>query len=274
MGTFKEIRQLYLEQLKQLYDESEIIALLKIIVPERNITLLNQEFNNLTEHKLLLILDELKTGKPLQHVLGTAHFYNLDFIVNQYTLIPRPETEELVYMIIQNHQRKPISLLDIGTGSGCIPVTLKKNLPLADVSSLDISDEALSVAQKNTSLNGVAITFYQDDALKLDSSKYPIYDVIVSNPPYIKYNEQAEMHQNVLDFEPHLALFVDNDEPLIFYDKIADFALTNLKKSGFLYFEINQYLAIETQDLLISKGFKVELIKDINSNYRFVKAGF
>lgn len=276
MEIYKELLRQYLSQLNLLYDNDEITALLKTVIATYNSSYrhtLNKIDEKAVNHSLL-VLEELKTGKPLQHILGKAYFYNLNFLVNKHTLIPRPETEELVYLIIQNHKNQAIKILDIGTGSGCIPISLKKNLDLAQVSSLDISQDALAVALENAKNHNVDIVFYHDDALHLDHHKYPEYDVIVSNPPYIKLNEKPEMHQNVLDFEPHLALFVENDNALVFYDKIGDFAFTNLNENGCLYFEINQYLAEETKELLIGKGFNVEIIKDINSNNRFVKAWF
>jgi len=276
MPAYKQIQNLFQQQLSHLYDKEEINALLKIALSADKNYFSNsyQQISPFQEENLLVILNELIAGKPIQQILGRAHFYNLDFIVNEYVLIPRPETEELIYLIIKNHKNQNINILDIGTGSGCIPVALKKNLSLSKVSSLDISKEALEIARQNADLNNVEIEFFNDNALVLNTNHYPKFDVIVSNPPYIKLEEKTLMHKNVLDFEPHLALFVDDDKPLIFYDKIADFALTNLQPSGSLYFEINQNLAFETKELLNSKGFKVEIIKDINNNNRFIKANF
>jgi release factor glutamine methyltransferase len=276
MATYQHIQQQYQQQLIHLYDKNETDALLKIAISAKHPAFLNlhHTISPVLEEQMLAILNELATGKPIQQILGKAHFYHLDFLVSEHVLIPRPETEELIYMIIQNHKDKFVSVLDIGTGSGCIPIALKKNMPGATVATMDVSKEALDIARQNAALHQVEIEFINDSALDLSSERYPKYDVMVSNPPYIKLEEKAHMHKNVLDFEPHLALFVDNDQPLIFYDRIADFALTNLKPTGSLYFEINQYLAAETRDLLFSKGFWVEVIKDINGNDRFIRAGF
>ena len=209
---------------------------------------------------------------PIQYILGEAHFYGLKFKVNEHVLIPRPETEELVQLVIQHSKNKRFQILDIGTGSGCIPIALKKNLSQAKISAIDISDDALEIAKQNALLNKVEIDFFIDDALNLNTVNYNLYDVIVSNPPYISVSEMKNMDNQVTKHEPHLALFVDDENPLIFYDKISDFALTNLKKEGFLFFEINQDLAFETQTLLLKKGFEAEILKDINSNDRMLIA--
>lgn len=271
---YSDIRKEFRVRLSAIYEEQEIDMILKYLLEdlfEINTNLIiNLEDNQ--ANRLLLILDDLLTGKPVQHIIGKADFYQLKFIVNEHVLIPRPETEELVYEIVKNHKNQSVSILDIGTGSACIPVSLKKNLPNAKLSAVDISAEALKVAKENAVLNEANITFYQDDALSLNPDNYPFFDIIVSNPPYITENEKQEMHHNVLNFEPHLALFVSNENPLVFYDKIADFALKRLNKGGFLYFEINQYLANETKLLLNKKGFKALLIKDLNNNFRILKA--
>ena len=209
---------------------------------------------------------------PIQYVLGEAYFYGLKFKVNEHVLIPRPETEELVQLVIQHSKNKTFQILDIGTGSGCIPIALKKNLPQTKISAIDVSVSALEIAKQNALLNKVEIDFFIDDALNLHSLNHNLYDVIVSNPPYISISKMKDMDDQVTKHEPHLALFVDDENPLIFYDKISDFALTNLKKDGFLFFEINQDLAFETQTLLLKKGFKAEILKDINSNDRMIIA--
>jgi release factor glutamine methyltransferase len=262
------IKEKYIKELSDIYEREEVFVLLKWISETIDATapIEKQEFI------FLDYLNRLKIGEPIQYILGTTIFYQLEFKVNKNVLIPRPETEELVYLILQDHKKHVINLIDIGTGTGCIPISIKKNHPLAMVSALDISTEALNLAKENALLNHIEIDFYLDDALHLKHEKYPVYDVIVSNPPYIALKEKSDMHKNVIDFEPHLALFVEDDEPLIFYDRISAFALKNLKVGGFLYFEINQNLALETADLLKSKNFGVELIKDLNQNYRFIKA--
>lgn len=262
------IKEKYLEELSDTYEKEEILIILKWISEK-------VDAKTAIENKELFFLDylnKLKIGEPIQYILGSTIFYQLEFKVNKNVLIPRPETEELVYLILQNHTNQIIELLDIGTGTGCIPISIKKNNPLAKVSAIDISSEALGLAKENAILNHTEIDFYLDDALHLKNENYPVFDVIVSNPPYISLKEKSDMNSNVIDFEPHLALFVEDEEPLIFYDRISTFALKNLKIGGFLYFEINQNLALETTDLIKSKNFSVELIKDLNQNYRFIKA--
>ncbi|MBK0382569.1 peptide chain release factor N(5)-glutamine methyltransferase [Pedobacter sp. SD-b] len=228
------------------------------------------------KHEIYLnYLDQLKQEVPIQYILAIADFYQLKFKVDKNVLIPRPETEELVHLIISDHKNKAdLSILDIGTGSGCIPVALKKNITQAKVYAIDISEKALEIAKENALINRVEVDFILDDALNLLNQKYPKFDVIVSNPPYIAAKEKQELQKQVLNHEPHLALFVDDESPLVFYDKIADFAINNLNKNGFLYFEINQYLALETKQLIENKGFKVDVIKDMNDNYRIIKASF
>jgi len=231
--------------------------------------------------KFLSILNDLQIGKPIQHILGEAHFYGLVFKVNENVLIPRPETEELVDWIISaygkqgsinNFERKKLSILDIGTGSGCIPITLKKHLSNTKVSGLDISVDTIAVAKQNARQIGVEINFIAADILTFKTEEK--FDIIVSNPPYIRDLEKDEMHNNVLLHEPHLALFVSDENPLIFYKAIADFAKTNLKPNGELFFEINEYLGEETVDMLAAKGFiNIELRKDMQGKDRMVKAG-
>lgn len=224
--------------------------------------------------KLLSILNDLKIGKPIQHILGVAHFYGGVFEVNSNVLIPRPETEELVDWIIQDHKGSKIhhaKVLDIGTGSGCIPISLKKYLPDFEVFSIDVSAEALEVANRNAQAIDVEVKFIEADILKYQTDLK--FDVIVSNPPYIKELEKFEMHENVLMHEPHLALFVSNDNPLVFYEAIAHLAIENLNPNGSLYLEINEYLSKETVDMLNTKGFKnITLRKDMQGKDRMIKA--
>jgi release factor glutamine methyltransferase len=219
------------------------------------------------------VLTQLKKQKPIQYILGETSFYGLTFEVNEHTLIPRPETEELVEWILESNQKQSqISILDIGTGTGCIPITLKKNLPKATVFGLDVSVKALEVATKNALINDTAVTFLEKDILatnKLDRN----FDVIVSNPPYVRELEKKEINPNVLEFEPHLALFVENNDPLLFYRKITQLAQNYLQPNGQLYFEINQYLGAEMIALVESYGFiQIELRKDIYGNDRMLKA--
>jgi len=244
------------------------------------------ELNSTQLQQFEKALQRLLQQEPIQYVLGDTEFFGYPFQVNQHTLIPRPETEELVAWIIEdvknknqeNSQHKPlnsnITILDIGTGSGCIPISLAKELPQAKVSSIDVSEEALQVARKNSTLNEIVVNFIQQDILKAENLQEK-YDVIVSNPPYVRELEKEQMHQNVLDFEPKLALFVENDDPLIFYRKIAKLAKNALTENGKLYFEINEYLPEEMVSLLEEIGYQnIELKKDIFGKFRMCKASF
>lgn len=215
----------------------------------------------------------LSQGEPLQYVVGTAPFGNLTFEVTPSTLIPRPETLELVEWVAADEQVRPaLRLLDIGTGSGCIAISLAKLLPQATVSAWDISAEALAVARRNAERNGVAVDFKQVDVLHV--TEVETYDCIVSNPPYICEAEKAEMTDSVLLHEPHTALFVPNTDPLRFYRAIAELGMRCLSPGGTLYFEINRAYGAETCNLLRDLGFRdVELRKDFYGNDRMVKAG-
>ncbi len=216
-------------------------------------------------------LQRLLTHEPIQYILGKTHFYGLELEVNPNTLIPRPETEELVEWIIQENKHKTyLQILDIGTGSGAIAIALAKNLPNATVWALDVSEQALQMAQKNALNNQVSITFLQEDILNLKD--LPVkFDVIVSNPPYVRELEKVEIKPNVLNFEPHLALFVSDQKPLVFYEIITQLATQNLKGNGKLYFEINQYLPDLMKDLLMEYQFQnVVLKQDIYQNYRMI----
>jgi len=218
-------------------------------------------------------VEELKTKKPLQYILGEADFYDLKFKVNEHTLIPRPETEELVHAIINENKTTKLNILDIGTGSGCIPICLAKNLKQAKLSTADISAKAIETAKENARLNNVEISFYNRDILKWKDFNWEKYDIIVSNPPYVTEAEKEKMEDNVLKYEPHTALFVSNHDPLIFYRTISELAISHLKKGGKLYFEINESLGDEMKELLEEKGFtNILLHKDINGKNRMMSA--
>ena len=226
------------------------------------------------------IISELKTEKPIQYITGEAWFYGLRFGVNENTLIPRPETEELVEWIIESQKLqvenltpkkfKNLTILDIGTGSGCIPIVLKKEIPNTDVSAIDISQKALEMARKNALDNQVEVKFILQNILET-ASLYKKYDIIVSNPPYVRNIEKQEIKRNVLEYEPHLALFVDDTDALLFYRKISQLVLKSLAPNGKLFLEINQYLGKETVELLEQIGFKnIELRKDLKGNDRMI----
>lgn len=228
--------------------------------------------SNTEKQKISHIVERLRNNEPIQYVLGETEFYGLNFKVNSSVLIPRPETEELVeWILLETKQTNP-HLLDVGTGSGCIAITLAKHLDNSTVDAWDISDKALEVAFDNAAINNVSVKFSKVDVLKpLTINNH--FDIIVSNPPYIADSEKKNMEKNVLDFEPSEALFVPNNESLIFYDRIADIAQKLLNNNGLLYFEINQAKGGEIVELLQRKGFAdVELKKDISGNYRMIRA--
>ena len=222
------------------------------------------------------LVTQLKKEIPIQYLLGNTEFYGLPFIVNENVLIPRPETEELVDWIIKEdvkiERHQDVKFLDIGTGSGCIAISLAKNIPNAKVYAIDVSAEALKVAKLNAEQNKVEVTFLEKDILQTEDLMKQ-FDIIVSNPPYVRNLEKQEIKANVLEHEPHLALFVDDFDALIFYRKIALLATKNLKIEGQLFFEINQYLGKEMIDLLNELGFEdAELRKDIYGNDRMTRA--
>ncbi|NGM64385.1 peptide chain release factor N(5)-glutamine methyltransferase [Sphingobacterium sp. SGR-19] len=285
MKTFKDVANMYEEALLPLYPIGEIKQLFLMsysFVTEKSHThyMLNST-NEITEtvlHRFLSILEELKTGRPIQHILGVADFYGLRVSVNEHTLIPRPETEELVEWIVKEHQNsEQLSILDIGTGSGCIALALKKHLPRAQIDAIDLQGEAITVARANAANLNLSVNFIQADVLEWDSfmQRNQQYDVVVSNPPYITPTEQKDMQNNVLLYEPHTALFVEEQAPLLFYDVIAEMGKKHLLPNGSLYFEINQYLSCETCDLLLKKGYEdVTLRQDLNQVDRMIRARF
>ncbi|WP_113652789.1 peptide chain release factor N(5)-glutamine methyltransferase [Pedobacter namyangjuensis] len=276
-----ELSDYFKQSLIDLYDEDEAQSIFFITID----SLLNYNRSAFLVNKQRLVTDaefaafenvisSLKSGKPIQYILGEAYFYGLKFKVNQAVLIPRPETEELVEWILDEIDNSlEINILDIGTGSGCIAIALKRNQPLANVYALDIAIDTIATAKENALLNNAEISFITDDILNLKTSFDKKINIIVSNPPYIKEDEKQAMHQNVLANEPHRALFVTNENPLIFYNAIAEFAMENLADHGLLFFEINEYLGKETVSLLKHKGFNnIELRKDMQGKDRMVKA--
>ena len=233
------------------------------------------KFSDLSDNekqKITHIVNRLNDNEPIQYVLGESEFYGLNFKLNSSVLIPRPETEELVEWILLETKKATPHILDIGTGSGCIPIALAKHLHDATIEAWDVSDKALDMAKENALINNVSVQFQHVDVLKhQDYNKK--YDVIVSNPPYITESEKDIMDKNVLDFEPNVALFVPNEDALIFYHRIAAIAKEQLNHEGMLYFEINQSKGPEVQQLLKDKGFvNVELKKDMSGNYRMIRA--
>ncbi|MEN2486854.1 peptide chain release factor N(5)-glutamine methyltransferase [Flavobacterium sp. B11] len=278
----KQYRTQFIKELSPFYDAYEAESFFYLILEEkhklRQIDLaLNHELT--FEGNDFIIWDELlkqlKQEVPIQYLLGKTNFYGLDFEVNENVLIPRPETEELVEWIINENanseKSKKIKILDIGTGSGCIAISLAKNLPNAEVVAIDVSKKAIETAKRNAVKNNVDVTFVMLDILKEEELRCQ-FDIIVSNPPYVRNLEKKEIKKNVLDYEPHLALFVEDNDALIFYRKIASLAKKALLEKGKLYFEINQYLGKEMIDLLENMNYNnIELRKDIYDNDRMIK---
>lgn len=275
----KTYQSQFLAQLQNIYDVQESSTMFFILLEEiKNISrvdlALDQELVLTSDEEALFdsYLSRLLQHEPIQYITGRASLFGLDFEVNSKVLIPRTETEDLINWIIEDYKTNAdeIKLLDIGTGSGCIAISLAKHLTQAKVTALDVSPDAIKVALANAVKNLVVIDFIEKDILKTEYLDEQ-YDVIVSNPPYVRNLEKQEIRDNVLEHEPHLALFVTDDNPLIFYDKIARLAFYNLKEGGRLYFEINQYLPKQMEQLLVSLGYKnVQLKKDIYGNYRMI----
>ena len=267
------------EGLTDSYPVGEITALTRIIATEiLGIPLMtfflkdNVELTHEQEATLEDAINRLQKYEPIQYILGYSHFCGLKFKVTPATLIPRPETSELVEWIAADNKGKTVKILDIGTGSGCIAVSLAHMLPMSNVTAWDISPEALAVAAENSRSNGTEVTFGQVDILAHEPQDEQ-FDIIVSNPPYIKEMEKENMEHNVLDWEPHTALFVPDSDPLLFYRTIANNGLTLLKPGGTLYFEINRAHGAETAEMLANFGYKeIELHKDISDNDRMIKA--
>lgn len=278
--TLSEIKIQFQEQLSDLYSKSETEALFSIFGEHflnlNKIALRNGLENDLSESDAKRFLDsiaELKTGKPFQQILGETEFFGLKFFVNEHVLIPRPETEELLELAIAKIQEtgiksQAIKILDLGTGSGIIPVVLKNYFPEAEVTAIDISKDALDIASKNAAFHNTAINFVNRDYLNADLEE--IYDVIISNPPYIGIEENPEIEVSVKGFEPNLALFSPTSDALIFYRKIAQDCQKHLVVNGLLFLEINQKLGNETLELYQDGFSEVELLKDISGNDRMI----
>ena len=275
-----DIKKIFYSELENVFEKNEIDTFIKRTAEEYlnlkpfELALNTDMFIEKPKEEMFLkAVSELKKEKPLQQILGKTYFYGLEFIIKEHVLIPRPETEELVDWIVNDNKLSPLGLniLDIGTGSGCIAVSLAKNLPGSEVFAIDVSKEALIIARENAEKNNVEVGFIKMDILK--ARQLPSqFDVIVSNPPYVRTLEKNTIKKNVLEYEPHLALFVDDDDPLLFYDKISKLSINHLKEKGSLYFEINQYLGKELVELLKKNGLKkIELKTDFFGNNRFIK---
>lgn len=281
-----QLKEHICSELSILYPSTEIQSLLTIILKEY---LGLQRIDTITRPKLVIppekittitaVIHRLKTHEPIQYIVGNTEFFGYPFYVNQHVLIPRPETEELVDWVISSAREiegkgitTPLSILDIGTGSGCISISLKKNLVSANVSAIDISKKAINTAQENAKLNKVAVEFITQDILATTSLP-KTYDIIISNPPYVRELEKELMHENVLNFEPQKALFVEDQDPLVFYRKIVQLSKLHLDHNGLLFFEINEFLGNEMIQLLDSYGFSnIQLKKDMFNKNRMIFA--
>ena len=267
-------------ELKTIYSTREIDSFIQLIFDHLlNLSGIKLHQNSQTiisnDNNLQIIdyVSDLKLRKPIQYILGETEFYDLIFSVDSSVLIPRPETEELVHLIINENKNPHAKILDIGTGTGCIAISLKKNIPQSTVYALDISEPALQMAKKNARRNSVDIQLINTDILK---EKYFVkdekFDIIVSNPPYVMESEKKQMSNNVLDYEPHSTLFVSDNDALIFYREICRYAKNNLNKGGSIYFEINEQLGNETVELLKQNGFSNIILKqDLNEKDRMVR---
>ncbi len=282
--TIAALKQTFITSLQHIYSPNEIAILFEMVLKNtlaiKRVEINQQKEKLIAEPDLSIInsqLAKIAQHTPIQYVLGETWFYHLPFKVTEAVLIPRPETEELVEWIVTNYKQQsvnqPLQILDIGTGSGCMAISLQKQLPLATVYAIDVSDEALLVAKENAALNNCAVIFEKLDFLHTELwSKLPLFDIIVSNPPYIPANEKETMPKNVTDFEPGLALFVPNNHAQLFYEKIAQFGTTNLKKDGIIYVEAHENFSAATANVLLKLYKEVEVKKDISGKDRMIKA--
>ena len=283
--TIKKYRQYFINSLEDLYSIEELQSIFYLLAEKllhlSRIDITLQLDNTLTSDEEINFnqaIDRLKIYEPVQYILGETEFFGYPFLVNKQVLIPRPETEELVSWIIEDVDKKETTILDIGTGSGCIAISLAKKLNNAVVSAIDISNKAIEVAKKNALINNVNVEYSSvdvlnfEDKLVLQDKWKSKFDIIVSNPPYVRMQEKKLMQLNVIDHEPDIALFVEDDDPLLFYKRISELSRQYLKHNGTLYLEINEYLGVEMEKMLNEAGFKhVELKKDMFGKNRMIK---
>lgn len=274
-----EYKKKFLGQLKTEYSPEEANSFFNILIQYylgwKRIDLALDPFKEISAAKVQELdsaLNRLSIHEPIQYITGETEFFGNRFKVNSNVLIPRPETEDLVQWITDDLKgsEKNVTILDIGTGSGCIAISLAKVFPQVRVSAMDVSEEALKVARENSALNETHIIFIQDDVLQMKNLIKTV-DIIVSNPPYVRELEKEQMHRNVLEHEPKLALYVKDNDPLLFYKKITKLAEEGLNPGGRLYFEINQYLGEQTLEIVKNAGFETELRKDIFGNNRMIR---
>ncbi len=266
-------------ELAPFYPETEITGFIQLIMNSvlglsytQMVLEKDRALENSESDQIKAIVERLKTHEPIQYILGVAEFFGLELNVQLGVLIPRPETEELVDWICKTKIPATAKMLDIGTGSGCIPLALKNELPAVEVMAVDVSEDALLIATENAQKHQLEVTFELADILKWHERSWPRFDVIVSNPPYVMEREKKQMEANVLEYEPGVALFVSDTDPLIFYRTIAQFASKQLNESGYLFFEINENLGDEMVELVKQLGFKsIELRRDLNGKNRMLR---
>ncbi len=275
-----EAEQQLIQQLSKVYEHAEAVAITNMVMQELTGKSKSERrmagHIELTEEQMQLLeqmTTQLQQCCPVQYVIGKTWFYNMELAVNEDVLIPRPETEELVNWVLEEKPNNlSPSILDIGTGSGCIPIAIKKNWQEVNVFALDVSKAALELASENAALQQTAVHFMQCDILKQKQWPAQTFDIIISNPPYIPHKESKLLDKNVTDWEPHLALFVPDNDPLLFYRTIAAFAKGHLKENGLLFFECHQEYAQQVAEMLQQQGFSAELKEDMFGNERMVKA--
>ncbi|MCB9190361.1 MAG: peptide chain release factor N(5)-glutamine methyltransferase [Flavobacteriales bacterium] len=276
-NTLHSLRDLYRDILGSMYEVEEIDALWRYSLEDKlNIKVEQTQLEQpiLTESNLntiILVLERLVTGEPYQYIIGQVEFYGCQLKVDKRVLIPRPETEELCELVLrENDITKPINVIDLGTGSGCIPIALKSKAPAWQVSAVEVDEGALSLAKQNATLNSTDINFQQLDLLSTYDLPIMTYGLIVSNPPYIAEKEADTIKENILVHEPHLALFIADEDPLLFYRKMLDIGQTSLEKGGKCYFEFNEQYGAEMQELMTQKGYSdIRIIKDLSGKNRF-----
>ena len=278
--TVNDYKKQFLTALPAFYDETEAVNLfyltMEFVLGFNKAACILNSSEQISEQKirqLQQVANRLQNNEPIQYIFEKAWFFGYEFRVSPATLIPRPETEELVDWVLTEMKKNPEKkwrVLDIGTGTGCIPITIKKEFPLAIVSAMDISEEALKIAKENAKTLQTKIHFIQQDILKTEELE--TFDIIISNPPYVRNLEKEEIKGNVLQHEPHLALFVTDNDPLMFYRKITELAHKSLTENGMLFFEINQYLGVEMKEMVSEYYQTIELRKDLQGNDRMMKA--
>ena len=276
--TLQDFKLKMISELSSIYEMDELNSIFNLLsedylkIPRSKILLANEiDLNESNQTLFLSALERLKTHEPIQYVIGKTSFMDMEFKVNSSVLIPRPETEELIRLMLKEDLGGK-EILDIGTGSGCIAISLAKNFPNSKVSALDISNDALEVAKENAKLNNVEVNFINADIFNYESEK--IYDIVVSNPPYVTGHEKSSMKKNVLNFEPDLALFVDNNEPLKYYLEIINFSKYALKSKGLLFFEINKRFSDQLKTKLLNSKLNSTVKKDLAGFPRFIKAKY